>query len=192
MPEPTEAPNPYAVTFTMDMAQLALDTNYRAVPSYSDPDEPDYVPTGNVTLLDLVVREGARQLVAQADKDTRSGLRLMAQEMLKAEIGRQATELVAAALATDIRSTDEFGYDRTPPKPLAAHIVDTARTYLRTSTDSYRKTTPLDAFLEAEVKRTFSTELDGELKAAKAQVRGAVTALVADKLGALAPDLVKP
>lgn len=166
-PEPADV-SPDGITFTIDPARLIVGARY----------------DGPVHLVDLVIERAANILVKQADADTRSNLRKMAQDMLMTQTREQAVALVAEALRTDVQDTDSYGFTKGKPRPLGAVVIEEAKRYINQGGDNYnRGNPPLKKLIADEVERRWDTELANELKAAKAEIRAAVHRVAAEKLG---------
>jgi hypothetical protein len=160
---------------------LTLDTIVGA--DYHQINEDGDYSASPVTLLDMIVNQTARQLVAQIVRDeTRfKGVRATVREQLEKAIGERIAPMLDEAFAGPIPKTNGYG-EQHGTTTLRELVIEVAHSKLaRSGRSSYDKT-PLDKALEEATTAIISKELAEEVAAVKAQIRSAVKSVATEHL----------
>lgn len=161
MPEPVK----------IDVAfPLNLDTEMTG--RYRQVTEDDYTRT-EVTLLDLIVEEAARQLVAAASADTRRDVRRMVHDRTIEMIDARIVPMLDEAFAAPVQRTNEYGEPTGKPTTLRELVIAEAQRTMGRRTDRYGdKPSLLDAALKEVTYKVVQADLKAEVDALKATIRG--------------------
>lgn len=141
-------------------------------------------------LADLIVRQAAKEMLAQAAKGTgyRDALSRRVEAIRDAEILAAVRPLVEQAMSESLQPTNSFGQAKGEPVTLAEVIVKKAIAALQVRSDRGRGGTAsvLEQFIEQEVHRA----LKADLAAAFQEGRAAVLAAVRDEAAQVITDTI--
>lgn len=164
---------------------LTLDTEITG--RYRQTGEDEYART-EVTLLDLIVEETARQFLQSATSEERRAVRTMVSDRMTTLIDARIAPMIEEAFAAPIMQTNQYGEPTGKTATLRELVIAEAQRVMTRKTDRYNNNpNPLDAAVKAITVKVFSDELAAEVNAAKATIREHMTTTAAAALaGAMA------
>lgn len=123
-----------------------------------------------------IIVDRASRILLDHNRETTAAFLDRVAQIAAEEIREAIRPLVAAALMQPIQKTNTYGTPVGEPLPLNEHIIEIAREAMSQpiGRDYDRKKSLLQTILAEEVERVLRTELQNEIKQAKAEVLAAV------------------
>lgn len=175
------APSPLDMRVEFDLSlSTAVDTSYRQT------SEEDYA-TGPVTVLDLVVREVAAQVVSRFTSNDRDEMRRAFTAAIADEVRASVAPVISKMFDLPLTPTNEWGEPTGVPSSLRSLILAQAEKALELKAPSRfdRGTgSPLYELLAGVTERAMAKELADELAAARLSIRERVSNVTAEVLAA--------
>lgn len=144
------------------------------------------------TLRDLIVDRAAAQLVASLGDGVKREITMAVTATVQDQITAKVSAWVEAALARPLQKTTHYGEPTGEALPLSEFVTQRAKDWLTASVNSRGEPantydrggkTRIAHLIDTEVDRAMSKELTDSIRAARAQVVGAVQVRAGELLG---------
>lgn len=162
-----------AITVTIDPT-VRLPDRYLG----SDEDGPKYGP---VSLYDAIVDAAATQLVEGGKRGLRKSVAVQVEARVTAMLDEALPEIFEQALNESVEVTDEWGGTK-KSKTLSQIIGERARSQMEVKDRSYGNDTVMDKVIREQVDYAIGKMLEGEVKAAKEQIKARLKEKAAELL----------
>lgn len=174
---------PAVLDVTLQVPMEALLAAYtERIPAYSG-DLDTYPADPPPAVRDAIGERVAQIIAAQImDADVRRDIR----KAIQARVEAVVADAVGDAVTGEIRKTNEWGESVGPVTTMRDMIIKEAKDFLAKPADNYArdKGTKAQVLIRAEVDKAIKEDLDGALKAARAEVTALLKAKAADAIAA--------